>query len=193
MPMKKPTPRAKAFVKAMALKLAIPHPCEIAGSIRREDDPVGDIDLVVTVPDLDHEEHHARNILADTLEDYINTTPQRQRRGVVVGGRSRFAHATHEGYAINLWCGTPEEAGALLFAATGPKTYNIWYRSKARRAGFLLNEKGLWVDDRRVAGADECSIYTALGKPWKEPRLRGKQLPMAFSQGKGIIIDDRTK
>lgn len=187
--MKQPTPLNKAYVRAMAIKMAIPFHCEIAGSIRREEPVVGDIDLVVTVPELELKEHHARVIMAEVLDEAIQQTPAHLREEIrVLSGGPRRATARYGEYVINLWCGLPEEQGALLMYATGPARYNSAYRRRAKKMGFLLNEKGLWSDGRRVAGHDECSIYTALGKPWKAPRLRGKSFKTS-SPGKGVIID----
>ena len=172
--MKHPTPLNKAYVKAMALKGAVPFPCEIAGSIRREAKEVGDLDLVVIVPELVAHINWARTILECDLA------------AAVTSGGPRRASGTVDGYVVNLWCGLPEEAGALLMYATGPSGYNIYYRKRAKGMGLKLNEKGLFdAHGARIAGADECSIYTALGRPWKEPCVRGYKPPP--SQRKGVV------
>jgi len=169
--MKKTTELKRAWAKAMILKLCSPFPCEIAGSIRRQEPAVGDIDLVVTVPDLE-DEHHARQILAEILEDAIKGDAYPKQVSILSGGPRR-ATAVYDDVPVNLWCGLPQEAGALLLFATGPRGYNIGMRARAKKMGMLLNEKGLWVGERRIAGTNECDIYAALGKPWKQPHLRG--------------------
>jgi DNA polymerase (family 10) len=160
--MKRPNDLNRAFMKAMTIKMSIPFHVEIAGSIRRGCEVVGDLDLVAVVPDFECREHWATSILG-CLE------------GVEIHeGGPRRASGSVDGFAVNLWCCLEEEFGACLFYATGPKGYNIAYRRKAKAAGWLLNEKGLWDEQgHRIAGHDECSIYNALGREWKDPSVRG--------------------
>jgi|SRR5579884_2256619 len=127
----------------------------VTGSIRRRKSQVGDIDVVVVSPSKD-----PRELL------------QTCGASVEQGGTER-AFGFFDGMAVNVWRCAPESLGAMLFYTTGPAQYQVGYRMKAKRAGFLLNERGLFRNGKKVAGETEESIYKALGKPYKAPELRG--------------------
>ncbi len=129
----------------------------VAGSIRRRKPDVGDIDMIVVSPDKD-----PRQLLAEC-------------GATVVQGGTERAFGFFQELAVNVWRCPPESFGAMLFYTTGPSQYAIAYRMKAKRAGLLLNEKGLFRDGKMIAGETEESIYQALGKEWKKPELRGEK------------------
>ena len=62
--------------------------------------------------------------------------------------------------------------GAALCYFTGSKAHNIRVREVAVRKGLRLNEYGLFEGDKQVAGADEESIYSALGLAFVPPEVR---------------------
>lgn len=153
----------EAAFQATKLQEKIPFPSEVAGSIRRLSPVIGDIDIVVVVPELEEVLHWAVSILADHSSKIIQ------------GGRRRATFLVNE-TQVNVWCCLPDEAGACLFYATGPRDYNIAYRRKAKERQWKLNEKGLFSQlGTKIAGATENEIYSAFNKPWKEPALRGAQ------------------
>ncbi len=129
---------------------------EIAGSIRRKESSVGDIDIVAV----------SGKSPGSLLHDAGATISQH-------GSERAFGH--YKDVWINLWVTPPEAWGAMLFYATGPQKYTIGYRMKAKRKGWLLNQKGLFDENgKRIAGETEESIYKALDKSYKEPELRGR-------------------
>lgn len=137
----------KKFKKLKFVKM------EVCGSIRRRAPEVGDIDIVVSGP------------LLYTLKAEFNW----------LEGGARKATLEFEGHQINVLQADPERWGAAIFYFTGPHFYNIGYRVRAKKMGLLLNEYGLWDGAGKcLACATEAEIYTALGKPFKAPELRGK-------------------
>ncbi len=68
----------------------------------------------------------------------------------------------------------PESYGAALQYFTGSKDHNVKLRTIAVRAGYKLNEYGLFhrETDEVVAGEDEEGIYRALGMVLMPPELR---------------------
>jgi len=71
----------------------------------------------------------------------------------------------------------PESYGAALQYFTGSKDHNVKLRTIAVRAGYKLNEYGLFnrETDEVVAGSDEEGIYKALGMEWMPPELRANR------------------
>ena len=130
---------------------------EVVGSLRRGAATVGDVDLVAV-----------SDVPANTLLSLVDGIRMES------GGDDR-AFGTFMGMPVNLWTCKHDELGAMLFYLTGPSPYVIGYRMKAKRAGMLLNERGLWKGQQLVAARSEAEIYQALGKRFKEPALRGKR------------------
>lgn len=60
---------------------------------------------------------------------------------------------------------------ALLYA-TGSGHFNLLMRAQAKRKGFLLNQRGLWKNGKRVAIKDENEIFKTLGMKYKKPEER---------------------
>jgi DNA polymerase (family X) len=131
---------------------------EAVGSVRRHEPMIGDLDFVY-IGKLDPAEVLAR--------------AAREADAVTQSGDDR-AFGVWDGWAINLWRTTVESWGAAMFAWTGPQKYVIGYRMKAKRAGMLLNERGLFRNGVMLAGATEEDVVRALGKELKAPELRGK-------------------
>lgn len=129
---------------------------EIAGSIRREIPLVGDIDLIT--------------------DESLTTIKERlldQDEQILRSGKEKL-DLLYKGFQINVRHAEPEYWGAMLMRSTGPRQYNIAYSARAKKFGLLLNEYGLWKGKKRIAGDTEESIYHALDKEYKEPKLRGK-------------------
>jgi DNA polymerase (family 10) len=135
---------------------ADPSEIVVAGSLRRKEKRVGDLDvLVLSSP------------VWESLTSIIGLD--------ITSYGDRKAQGEWQGMNVDFRFVQPEEFGAALDYFTGPRGHNIGMRRKAKEQGYKLNEYGLFDDeDNRVAGETEQSIYTALGHPWKPPEQRGK-------------------
>lgn len=128
---------------------------QLCGSIRRQEPIVGDIDIVVDL----------EGGLSGKLKKFI---------GFQSGGKQK-ATLIYGGQQINVVKADKGSWGATVMMMTGPATYNIAYRTRAKKFGMKLNEYGLFsADGIKKAGETEEGIYEALGKPYKAPALRGK-------------------
>lgn len=130
----------------------------VAGSVRRRRETAGDIDLLVTA-DAD-----------STVADRFVGTPGVER--VLAHGPARSSVMLHEGIQVDLRVVGAESFGAAWMYFTGSKAHNIALRNRAMEMGLKLNEHGLFSGNKRIAGATEAAVYTALGLPWIEPELR---------------------
>ena len=133
---------------------------ELAGSLRRMKETVGDIDLLVTSTD------PAKVMRAFT------TLPQVAE--VLERGNTKASARHREGIQVDLRVLEPESFGAALVYFTGSKQHNIRIREIAVKRGLKISEYGVFraSTGRRVAGATEAEVYAAIGLPWIPPELR---------------------
>lgn len=129
----------------------------IAGSLRRKEPTVGDVDLIVN-EDLDV---IRENVLGNHHVKIIN------------GGDMKM-DLDYKGMRFNIYFSELASWGAMLFFLTGPARYQIAYRRRAKERGMKLDQYGLWKGKELIASRTEAHIYKALGKEYKEPHLRGK-------------------
>ncbi len=130
----------------------------VAGSLRRQRDSVGDIDVLVVS---NHGSAVVRHFAA--YPDF---------REILAQGTKRASAVLGSGLQVDLRVVPPESFGAALLYFTGSKAYNIELRRRALARGLKLNEYGLFREARRLAGATEESIYAELGLPWLAPEQR---------------------
>ncbi|ELZ18550.1 DNA-directed DNA polymerase [Haloterrigena salina JCM 13891] len=143
--------------------------CEVAGSIRRWRETIGDVDALVATED--GEAVVEAFVDWDSVDSEIESGPEKASIRV---GEIR----------VDLRVVVPEEFGSALQYFTGSKDHNVTLRNYAIDRGMKLNEYGAFdvsdVEDHeagqrvgeRVAGETEEGMYEALGLPWIPPELR---------------------
>jgi DNA polymerase (family 10) len=132
---------------------------EPVGSLRRGCETCGDIDILAT------------GAGAELMDRFV-AYPLVER--VLVRGETKSSVRIRDGYQVDLRVVPAESRGAALQYFTGSKAHNVALRDRALRAGFKLNEYGLFrvSDEAKVAGATEEEIYAALGLDCVPPELR---------------------
>ena len=131
---------------------------EVAGSLRRGCDTIGNINLVAQTND------------APSLIETFTKLP-----GVLEVGEQTDCDASarlHTGIEVHLHCATPRDFGAALFHATGSTQHLAEANQQAAARGFELRRDGLYRNDEFVASAPEADIFKALNVPFIEPELR---------------------
>ncbi len=133
---------------------------EVAGSIRRRRETVGDIDLLVT------SSHPAK-----VMEAFVSLP---EVASVLAHGETKSSIRHREGIQVDLRVVEPEAFGAALVYFTGSQAHNIRVRELAVRKGLKVNEYGVFEErtDKRIAGRTEEEVYRAVGLPWIPPELR---------------------
>jgi DNA polymerase (family 10) len=131
---------------------------EVAGSIRRWRETIGDIDILALSSD-------ARPVI-----DAFTTLPRVTE--VLAAGSTKASVRVADGLQMDLRVVPPESYGAALNYFTGSKEHNVRLRGIAQSMGLKLSEYGLFKGERRVAGKTEESIYRKLGMEYVEPELR---------------------
>jgi DNA polymerase (family 10) len=133
---------------------------QYAGSLRRGQETIGDLDILASSSDPDAVMKHF--ITSDAIDEVIGL------------GSTKTTVLINNGIQVDLLVVEPPKYGAALMYFTGSKDHNIEIRSRAQARGLSLNEHGI-LDEQtgaRHPAATEQEIYAAVGLPWIEPTLR---------------------
>jgi DNA polymerase (family 10) len=163
-----PIQLALPVAEQLTLELSAAEPSilaiEPAGSVRRREETIGDIDLLASSDD------PARAIAAFT------SLPAVER--VVASGETKASVELHDGVQVDLRVVPPESFGAALQYFTGNKSHNIELRKYAKKRHLKVNEYGVFrVDEEgneleRVGGQTEDEVYGFFGMQTPPPEVR---------------------
>ena len=133
---------------------------EIAGSLRRARETIGDLDLLVATED------------PESMCRSFARLPQ--VADVIAQGATKTSIRVRSGMQVDLRAVKPESFGAAWQYFTGSQAHNVQLRGRSERMGKLkINEYGVFTEDgRRIAGETEESVYEAVGCSWIPPELR---------------------
>jgi len=158
---------AETILKAITALKEVQR-CDIAGSLRRKKEIIGDIDIVVSA-----EENHRKKIF-DTFVSHPEVA------SVVARGDTKSSVILKKGIQCDLRIVEDREYPFALNYFTGSKEHNVEMRSLARTFGWSLNEYAFTPiegDGKKKSKAlpkcrDEADIYNALGLSYIPPELR---------------------
>ncbi|KPK94965.1 MAG: hypothetical protein AMJ88_02255 [Anaerolineae bacterium SM23_ 63] len=132
---------------------------EVAGSLRRWRETVGDLDLIAASSD------------ASSVMNAFLSLPQISR--IVGRGETKLSVELHNGLRTQLWVHPPSHFGTALQYATGSQAHNVRLRELAKRSGLSLSEHGFMRQDgSEITCEDEEEVYRILGLPWIPAELR---------------------
>jgi DNA polymerase (family 10) len=149
---------------------------EVAGSLRRRAETIGDLDLVCALKD--------PSTAAAVGQAFIGFAPVQKILGQ---GETKVSILTAAGLQVDLRIVPLENFGAALQYFTGSKHHNTKLRGLALDKEMTLNEWGLYrlkdydrakketgrpPQAKPVASKSEEEIYEALGLAWIDPMLR---------------------
>jgi DNA polymerase (family 10) len=142
---------------------------EVAGSLRRKKEVIGDIDILVS----------AKRSVSPKLMEVFTSHPDVAE--VLAQGETKSSVVLKSGINCDLRVVDDSEYPFALAYFTGSKEHNIEMRSMAKKFGWSLNEYGfseLGAEEKRgkakriVPCKDEKDIYKALGLAFIPPELR---------------------
>jgi DNA polymerase (family 10) len=142
---------------------------DMAGSLRRMKETVGDVDFLVISRD------------PERVMDVFVSIP-----GVAkVWGRGKTKSSVRmtEGFDMDVRVIAPESYGAALQYFTGSKEHNIALRKIAIDRGFKLSEYGLFKGAKNIAARTEEEIYRRLGLQWIPPEMREDRGEIGLAEG----------
>lgn len=129
------------------------------GSIRRQKETVGDIDILAV----------AQN--SKEIMKYFVSMPSVEK--VIASGKTKSAVRLDIGIDADLRVVPEKSFGAAMQYFTGSKDHNVELRKIAVKKGWKLNEYGLFdKNNKQLAGKTEEEIYKKLGLDWVPPEMR---------------------
>lgn len=174
-------------VAAKLRRLPGVHACEIAGSLRRGRETVGDLDILVEADDpapiaqafRDLPEVRAVLAAGDRKSSVMLALAGGAARWGSGGGGADVAQIQADLRVI-----PKGRLGAALMYFTGSKDHNVHLRELAQKQHLTLNEYGLfradgatdgkadWSTVQPIAASTETDVFAALGFDWIPPELR---------------------
>jgi DNA polymerase (family X) len=141
---------------------------QVAGSLRRRRETIGDIDMVVSVADSAHED--VRRKIMDVF------TNQPSVQAITGKGETKSSVVLSSGINMDLRVVNDSQFPYTLHHFTGSKEHHIPLRRRALSMNMTINDYGLFKGKEPhlelVPCKDERDIYAALGMAYIEPELR---------------------
>ncbi len=141
---------------------------QVAGSLRRRRETIGDIDMVVSVDDSSDEE--VRRKIMDVF------TSQPSVQAITGKGETKSSVVLSSGINMDLRVVNDSQFPYTLHHFTGSKEHHIPLRRRALSMNMTINDYGLFRGKEPhlelVPCKDEADIYAALGMAYIEPELR---------------------
>jgi DNA polymerase (family 10) len=134
---------------------------ELAGSLRRRKETIGDFDILATTSWKGRKK----------VVDYFTSSALADR--VLAKGETKASVILNSKQA-DLRIVDDDEWGSAMQYFTGSKEHNIHLRTIARDKGYKISEYGIFNirNDKRVAGKTEEEIYHTLGMQLMPPEMR---------------------
>ena len=130
----------------------------IAGSYRRRQETIGDLDILVTAS--------ANSPVMDRFVEYEDVEQ------VLSHGKTRSSVRLRPDLQVDVRVVEEASYGAALHYFTGSKAHNIAMRKIAVSKKLKLNEYGVFRGEKRLKSQTEEDVYKHVGLPYIEPELR---------------------
>jgi DNA polymerase (family 10) len=134
------------------------HHLTSAGSLRRCQETIGDIDILATA-------EKGQSIIK-IFTKFPKTT------SILAAGATKGSIIVQGNIQVDLRIVKPASYGAALQYFTGSKEHNVKIRNIAKTRGMKLSEYGLFRGRKQTAGKTEKQIYQKLGMAYIEPEMR---------------------
>lgn len=131
---------------------------EAAGSFRRKNATIGDLDIPIATNE------------PEKAIDHFLMFPEIDE--VLVKGDKKCSVVLKNDLQVDIRVSTPQAYGAMLQYFTGSKQHNILLRNFALAKNMSLSEYGIKKGGDTYEFSDEPSFYKFLGLPYIEPELR---------------------
>lgn len=131
---------------------------EVAGSYRRRQETIGDLDILVTC-----------DKPQSLIEHFVSFENIKE---ITSKGTTRSSVVLNDGLHVDLRVLKEESFGSGLHYFTGSKSHNIEVRKIAKNMGLKINEYGVFRDDIQIAGRTEEEVFAAINLDFIPPVLR---------------------
>jgi DNA polymerase (family 10) len=130
----------------------------IAGSLRRGNETVKDIDILASSPNP-----------GKLAQAFANLD---QVASVIASGETKVSVVLKSGINADLRIVTENEFPYALHHFTGSKEHNTAMRGRAKNRGIKMNEYGLFRGEKNIKCVSEEEVFAALGLKFIVPELR---------------------
>lgn len=134
---------------------------EYAGSLRRCQETIGDLDILVTVK---------AGQKIEKIMEYFVKYPEVLR--VTARGDTKSSLVLQSGMQCDLRVVESKSFGAAWHYFTGSKEHNVRIRDIAKKRGLKINEYGIFRGQKMLGGKDEKDIFGILKLPFMIPEIR---------------------
>jgi len=133
---------------------------DMAGSLRRMRETIGDIDILVTA--------QASEEIVDAFTS-MDTVSE-----VIARGDTKSSVVLKSGIQVDLRILPKANYGAALHYFTGSKDHNVAIRDRGKRMGLKISEYGVFnaKTEKLLGGKDEVEVFKAVGLPFIPPEIR---------------------
>jgi DNA polymerase (family 10) len=133
---------------------------DMAGSLRRMRETIGDIDILVTA--------QASEEIVDAFTS-MDTVSE-----VLARGDTKSSVVLKSGIQVDLRILPRANYGAALHYFTGSKDHNVAIRDRGKRMGLKISEYGVFnaKTEKLLGGKDEVEIFKSVGLPFIPPEIR---------------------
>lgn len=146
---------------------------EVAGSLRRMQATVGDIDIIIASkkPEL-------------VRKSFVEDTNVAR---IIGQGDIKSSVEYHNGLRAQIWVHPPDRFGTALQYATGSKEHNVRTREIAQSMGLSLTDQAIiQKDGSEKRYSNEQEVYAAIGLDWVAPELREDRGEIQAAQSKTL-------
>jgi DNA polymerase (family 10) len=141
---------------------------QVAGSYRRCNVTVGDLDILVSAKNGEQ-----------VIQHFVSFDEVME---VVSKGSTRSTVRLHSGIQVDLRVVEEGSYGAALIYFTGSKAHNIAIRKIAMDKKLKINEYGVFKGEQQVAGKTEKDVYKSIGLVYVEPEMRENRGEIELAQ-----------
>jgi DNA polymerase (family 10) len=139
-------------------KMSLIERAEVAGSLRRRTEDIGDLDVLILSKDSPR-----------ALRELTRLPLVKQ---VLELGDTKAAVMIEGAIHVDIRAVARESYGAALQYFTGSKQHNIHLRKLAHERGLKFNEYGVFRGKKRLGGKDEAEVYAFMRMPVMPPEIR---------------------
>lgn len=147
---------------------------EVAGSFRRFQETIGDVDILIACEkkDITKITEFIRNL--DEIKSIKNS------------GETKITSFDQDDLQIDFRLVNENEFGSALMYFTGNKQHNILLRKLAIEKGYKINEYGLFEGEKLLASKTEKEIFNKLGLNYIPPYNRKGLNEIEFAKSKNF-------
>ncbi len=146
----------------------------IVGSYRREKPTSRDIDVMLVSSDKEAIEKYLKKLQQEIPDCIYPYSKGYDKLSLIIDmSKAKLVKEKDRIYKLDVFRTLPEDEIPMLLYSTGSKEHNILMRGKAKRMGYLLNQKGLFKNGEKIEGLDsEKAYFDILAIEYKEPKNR---------------------